>query len=236
MKHLFIFLSMALIASNGCNQKAKTGIETAEKAETPWNGVSVSQDELLTWTRLGIGSVSKSGPSVALQESEDSKGIMLVSPDTYGPDVIIRYKVLALTPATVLVAFLSLSDKGESNELTIPEGYDGSLGLLTKESENYFFAFKNAPHNTTPFVKKSPDVPEGLIRATENSMIAGVFYDVELGSSDGNLWLTVDGEKIFETTDPEPLTGGHIALRIRGTTGFEAGCLIRDLEISGIPE
>lgn len=208
-----------------------SGTACSQPEESELKKTSISQDELLTWTVMGKGEVGKSGPAVSMQESDDSKGIMLVSPDVYGPDQIVRYKVLALTPATVLVALLSVSDEGEATGLEVPEDFDGSLGLFTREKENYFFAFKNAPHNLTPFVRKSPNAEGSLGTAAENSMIAGVYYDVEVGAQGGKLWLSIDGEKVIETTDPEPLAGGHIALRIRGTAGFRASCLIRDLEI-----
>jgi len=69
------------------------------------------------------------------------------------------------------VALLSVSDVGDSDKLTVPEDFDGSLGLFTKENEDYFFAFKNGPHNVTPFVRKSPErkTPGS---ASENTMIA----------------------------------------------------------------
>jgi len=192
---------------------------------------SVNSNELLKWTVMGNGKVEISGSQIAMQESDDSKGIMLVSPEVYGHDVVVRYKVMALTPATVLVALLSVSDNGDSDKVTVPEDYDGSLGLFTKEKENYFFAFKNGPHNVTPFVRKSPEGTT-IGSASENRMIAGVYYAIEVGKKQDKLWLSVDGQKLFETTDPEPLKGGHIALRIRGTAGFKAGCLLKDLEIS----
>lgn len=37
-----------------------------------------------------------------------------------------RYKVMPLNAATVLVNLLCMSDEGESLELTFPDGYDGS--------------------------------------------------------------------------------------------------------------
>ncbi len=114
--------------------------------------------------------------------------------------------------------------------LSIPEGFDGSLGLFTGERENYFFAFKNAPHNVTPFVRKSP-AGKKLGSANKNTMIAGVYYRIEIGKYQEKLWLSVDGEKVFEAEDNNPLKGGHLSLRIRGTAGFKAGCLIKDLEI-----
>jgi hypothetical protein len=92
-----------------------------------------SPDELMTWIVLGKGKVERSGPSVAMQESNDSKGIMLVSPEAYSSDVVVRYKVMALTSATVLVALLSVSDVGETGDLSIPEDYDGSLGIFTRD-------------------------------------------------------------------------------------------------------
>lgn len=208
-----------------------TGLSFGQTNNFGLKKTSVNSKELLNWTVLGEGKVELYGSQVAMQESDNSKGIMLVSPEDYSKDVIVRYKVMALTPASVLVALLSVSDVGESDKLTIPEDYDGSLGLFTYEKENYFFAFKNGPHNVTPFVKKSPNDTAIFGSATENTMIAGVYYNVEVGQYQGKLWLTVDGKKLFETEDKEPLNSGHIALRIRGTAGFKAGCLIKDMEI-----
>lgn len=91
---------------------------------------------------------------------------------------------------------------------------------------------KNAPHDVTPFVRKNPKAQQPLIAAKENSMIAGIYYEIEVGKMEGKLWLSIDGKKIFKTVDANPLGGGHIALRLRGTAGFSAGCLIKDLTIS----
>jgi len=214
-------LVMALLSGSAHGQATDPGLTKN----------AIGPDELLNWTLVGKGKVEKSGAQIAMQESDDSKGIMLVSQKAYGSDIIVRYKVLALTPATVLVVLLSTSDVGASDNLTIPEDFDGSLGLFTNEKENYFFAFKNAPHNVTPFVRKSPYAGQTLGSASENSMIAGVYYAIEIGKTGEKLWLSVDGKKVVEAEDKEPLQGGHLALRIRGTAGFKAGCLIKDLEV-----
>jgi hypothetical protein len=192
---------------------------------------TVSSNELSNWNVLGKGKVEKSGSQIAMQESDDSKGIMLLSPDVYDNDVIVRYKAMALTPATVFVAVLAASDEGESEDLTIPDDYDGNFNFWTKEIENYVFAFKNAPHGVTPFIIKSPNVKQNLAIASENTMIAGVYYDIEVGKYQGKLWLAIDGKKVLEAEEKEPWGRGHVALRIRGTAGFKAGCLIKDLEI-----
>lgn len=221
LRFKMLVLAISVLAGTTFGQAVDAGL----------NKHVVSADELVNWTLVGKGEVAKHGAQVSLQESDDSKGIMLVSPDAYSNDIIVRYKVMALTPATVLVALLSASDEGASADLTIPEDFDGSLGLFTGEKENYFFAFKNAPHNVTPFVRKSPYAGKTLGSAKENSMIAGVYYDIEIGKKKDKLWLSVDGKKIIEARDKDPLDGGHLALRIRGTAGFKAGCLIKDLEV-----
>ena len=200
---------------------------------TSWNCYSqkITTAELSQWTLLGQGEVGTWGDQVFIKEAEESKGIMLVSPHTFTPDIIVRYKVLALTPATVIVTMLSMSDKGDTDKLTIPENYDGSIGIWSAEKENYFFAFKNAPHNVTPFVRKNPDPGITLASARENLMTAGIYYAIEVGKQQGKLWLSIDGKRAFEVKDPDPLSGGHLAIRLRGTAGFQAGCLIKEMEI-----
>jgi len=193
--------------------------------------VKVSAEELKNWTLLGMGEASIWGAQTSLKEADTTKGVMLISPESYGENVIVRYKVLALTPATVMVVLLSLSDEEKSASFTIPEGYDGNIDLLSNVKENYFFAFKNAPHNFTPFIRRYPNTKTALASAKENNMIAGVYYNIEVGRQGAKLWLSIDGEKVFETIDENPLSGGHIAFRLRGTAGFKAGCLIKDLVI-----
>lgn len=190
----------------------------------------ISTEELSKWKIYGNGEVSTWGDQTSLKEAEETKGVMIISPDIYVPDVILKYKVMALTPSTVLVAMLSVSDTNGSGELTIEENYDGNIGYW-KQKNNYFIAFKNASHDRTPFVLKNPNAEKSLANASSNSMIAGIYYEIEVGKKDGKIWLLIDGEKAFEVEDKNPLGGGHIALRIRGTAGFKAGCLIKDMVI-----
>jgi hypothetical protein len=190
----------------------------------------ITTDELLKWEFHGQGEMSQWGDQVILKEAVDTKGVMLISPEKYAKDVVMRYKVMALTPATVLVSMLAMSDVGSVDELTLSDDYDGNMGLWIKEKDNYFFAYKNAPHNATPFLRRYPN-PGELISAKDNSMIAGVYYDVEVGKKGDLLWLSIDGKKIFKTKDESPLKGGHVAVRIRGVKGFNAGCIIKEMTI-----
>ncbi|MDH3708828.1 MAG: hypothetical protein OER04_03010 [Cyclobacteriaceae bacterium] len=190
----------------------------------------ISTDELLDWPMWGKGEVGKWGDQLFLRETPGTKGVMLVSPKSYGNQIILRYHVLALTPATVLVAMLSVSDPGTSESLNIPETYGGGMTLWSQKTDNYFFAFKNASHGLTPFVRHHP--AKGILaKASENVMIAGVYYEVEVGRDRNRLWLAIDGKKMFEYVDQDPPVGGHVALRIRGTAGFAAGCMIKNLQI-----
>jgi len=208
-----------------------TTISISQTTLKEYKKQDITTSQLKTWQLLGKGAVSKWGTQLSLQESEKSKGIMLISPKTYGDDVIITYKVLALTPATVIVNMLSVSDKGMDTHLNIPKDYDGSIGLWSKQKQSYFFAFKNASHNVTPFVKKLPNGINPLQSYKNNFMTAGVYYEVEVGRRGNKLWLKIDGKNIIDTKDELPLSNGKIAIRLRGTAGFKAGCLIKEFTI-----
>ncbi|MEM9252605.1 MAG: hypothetical protein AAGB29_09685 [Planctomycetota bacterium] len=218
MTRFYIVLAIALLAGSPPTSAEST------------HGIAAT--ELAKWPFWGVGAVSTWGPQFAMREADNSKGVMIISPNSYRGDVVLRYRFMALTPATVGVAMLAVSDPGETDRLTLPDDYDGALGPWFNDKTNYFFAYKNAPHSVTPFVRQNPDAAEPLAVAEENVMIAGVYYDIEVGRRDGKLWLSVDGETLFEADDDAPLPGGHVALRLRGTAGFPAGCLIKDFSIT----
>jgi len=192
-------------------------------------------EDLNNWAFYGQGSkMVESHNSFFMREDVESEGVMLVSPDSYGENVVLKYDVMTLTPASVLVAITSASNPGEDTDITIPNDYDGAMDLWINDVESYFYAFRNGPHNFTPFIRKYP-VAEGedpaLVSMKKNIMHPGVFYTVELGRKGNKLWLKVDGKLVLKTVDDNAFGGGHIALRIRGTAGEYAACLIRNMEI-----
>jgi len=193
----------------------------------------VSPSELENWNFYGYGKAFNEGhKQFCVAEADETKGAMIVSPNKYGEDVIIRYKTMSLTPAGVLVAILSATDFGASEELTVPQDYDGSMPFWRDKVDCYFFAYRNAPHNFAPFVRKYPKKDNtALGSAKENVMQVGIYHDVEVGRSGKNLWLKVDGKLLFKATDENPLSGGHIAFRTRGTAGFKGAFLMKDLKI-----
>jgi len=203
-------------------------------------GVTVSAEEISTetiadaWTSYGQGVVRYQNRMLFLQEAEDSKGVGVVSPEAYGENVVVRYELMPMNPASVCVAVLSASDDGESGKLTIPEGYDGNGGFWFREAHNYFFAFHNMAHDREPFVVRAGGGGQ-IAEADANVMQAGVFHTVEVGREGGKLWLSVDGKRLLEGEDADPLGGGHVGFRIRGINGQAAACLIRNVSITETP-
>jgi hypothetical protein len=183
-----------------------------------------------TWTSYGQGVVRYQNRMLFIQEAEETKGVGVVSPKAYGANVVLRYELMAMNPASVCVAVLSASDDGEQSKLTVPKDYDGGLGLWTRDSHNYFFAFHNMAHDRTPFVNRFP-AGRQIAEQKENVMQAGVFYTIEVGRDGGKLWMSVDGKRVMEGEDAEPLGGGHVGFRIRGINGQAAACLIRNVSI-----
>lgn len=217
------FLSASLIA-----QQAESTLDLESyKKEV------ISSKDLAEWDFWGMGKAfDAGGGQFCLTENDSTLGAVLISPESYAGDVIIRYKTYALTTAAVLVVMHSITDLDSDEKLTIPGNYNGSMALWVNDKDNYFYAFRNAAHAYPPFIRRYP-VPgnDALVIAKENFMLPGVYYSIEVGRMGNKLWLSVDGKKIIETEETSILPGGHIAFRVRGTAGFKAACLIKDLEV-----
>jgi hypothetical protein len=182
------------------------------------------------WSFHGIGSRRTQGAMFYMREDIDSKGVMIVSPETFSRDMTVRYEIMPMSAASVCVVMLSASDTGDGKTLTIPADYDGAMGHWTQNVNNYFFAFHNAAHNRTPFAIRFPAKKE-IGQNSENVMRSGEFFTVEAGCRQGRQWLKINGRLMFEGEDDAPLGGGHLAFRLRGIAGEPASCLIRNLTI-----
>ncbi len=230
---LVMAIAAVFVVASACGSNGNDG-EMAESALldlAEWKEEQIKPEELINWRFLGQGSVFNiMNDQTCLTESDETQGVMLLSPVYYGGDVVVRYKALALTDASVFVTILSATDTA-AHALTIPGNYDGSMGFWTNDVANYFFAFKNAPHGGTPFISKNPDSEGMSAAAKQDRMVAGVYYDIEVGKEGRKLWLSVDGEEVVSMEDRAPIVGGHVALRLRGTAGLKAAGLIKDLAI-----
>jgi hypothetical protein len=192
---------------------------------------TISPEELDTeWDFYGIGSKAAQNRMFYMEEAAGSSGVMLVSPEPFAGDLTLRYEIMPMSAASVCVAILYATDKGEATTLTMPEGYDGSMGHWINEVDNYFFAFHNAAHDRTPFAIRFPE-KQGLGEHPANVLRSGVFQTVEITRQGNTLRMSIDGEVLFEGNDSNPLSSGHIAFRLRGIPQQTASCLIRNVEI-----
>ncbi len=228
---VFLFILSLIVACDNGKGANDSKVETNDPAISGWKQEKIAPEALADWRLLGKGKVSLGlNEQVVVQEMDDSQGVMLVSPTFYEGDVVVRYQVLALTPATVFITMLAATDLA-AGRLTIPDDYDGGMALWTGDAANYFFAFKNAPHGAVPFIAKNPDFAVTASAAGQDGMVAGVYYDVEIGKEGAKLWLSIDGRTVVEWEDEHPIGGGHVALRLRGTAGLAAVGAIKALTI-----
>lgn len=191
----------------------------------------VPMEDLATkWAFHGEGSRAFQNRMFYMEESEGSQGVMIVSPEPYSGDVTVRYEIMPMTAASVCVVILSATDTGETTTLTMPEGYDGSMGHWINHIDNYFFAFHNMAHDRTPFGIRFPS-KLSIGESETNVLRSGEFSTIEVVKKGGTLSLTINGKLMFEGKDPDPLGGGHVAFRIRGIPQHPASCLIRNLVI-----
>ena len=156
-----------------------------------------SASDLKEWSFYGKGTTGIWGTQFYMKEdTQDTKGVMIVSPDSFNENIVLKYEVLTLTPSTVCVAILSATSDGE--KLEIPADYDGAMSLWIKKNQNYFMAFRNAPHGVTPFIRKYPETngSDGtLVSAKKNVLSCGDYHQIEVGRKGDLLWLKIDGKR-----------------------------------------
>ena len=190
----------------------------------------ISTDELMGWDMIGKGQLSAIYKQIYMAEDEGSAGVMLISPAKFGNELVVSYDVMALRPGTVLVALMSVSNKGDGG-LQFEDGYDANMKYLINAVNTYMIAPLVAPHNRYPFVNRFPAKDNPLVEADKSHMQPGVYYHIDVGREKDRIWLAINGEKLIEAVDPDPLGEGHFSFRIRGTANETASCLIRNVKI-----
>ena len=198
---------------------------------------SVAEGTLDSWQFFGDGFVTSVDDAQLVSEYPGSKGVMLVSPQGFDCErVSLRFDVLPLTPESVLVVMAASSDAGPKSTLSLTDDYDGNIQHLLGQVDTYFFAFHNAAHNRTPFVRRHPFVRgESLdLDTAEDNVMSTRWHSVEASyDSDGLLRLLIDDTVVLEARDQDPLGKGHLALRLRGTTSHVASALFRNVTVTG---
>lgn len=194
----------------------------------------ISVHDLAQWRLLGIGEaeVIPEKQALRLTEGPDSKGVVLLSPEKYGREIVIKFMAKPLQHEGIIVVFLSASAiKGE--EIEVPDGYDGSFAFWIAPDasvQSYAYAFHTGYHQPNAFLKRNP----GSIELTSAKDIATeeVWYQVEIGRDGSRLWLNIDGKAVIEASDAgQGLPPGHIGLRLRGPGDGSFSCLFKNFVI-----
>lgn len=203
--------------------------------------LTVADDEALTlvdWQFVGKGISTQLDGGILLSEYPGSSGVMLISSGTYGCNTHLQFEVLPFNPESVLVAMMAASNAGLEDSLRFPSSYDGGIAPLLNDTEAYFFAFHNAAHNRTPFVRRHPFDRETStdLGTYPDNVLTTQWHRIDvMHACDGKLVLAVDDAPIIETTDSTPLRSGQIVLRLRGTKTHAATALFRHISISTVP-
>ena len=190
---------------------------------------------LQSWPVIGNGFVAEADGATLLAEYPGSSGVMFISPKVYGCDARVQFEVLPLNPESVLVVMMGASAPGTSPKINLPEDYDGSIGHLLAKTDAYFFAFHNAAHKRTPFVRKHPFArgESSDIAAVPDNVMTTQWHNIEVvHSCDGELSLIIDGKTMIDAKDDDPLAGGQIVLRLRGTKTHTASAMFRNFTVT----
>ncbi len=200
---------------------------------------AITARELSTWRTLDKGKSTVVGEEIIIEETKGSDGYFLVSPKSYKGDIILNYKVKALSESTVLIVLFSASDAGAHQGITLPPDDTKGMGFWTWRThlEHYNLTFNNASHNNKPFFFKNiaPRSKGFYLTKAENIMNTQQWYDVEIGKRDNRLWFKLNNKMVFEQEDCKPLDGGHLIFRISGTTGEKvvfAKAALKDVMLS----
>jgi hypothetical protein len=199
----------------------------------------ITPQELISWQTLDKGKATIERDKLIIEEVEGSDGYFLVSPKSYSGDIVVNYKVKALSESSVLIVLFAASDKGDTQELTLlPKEAKGSdFWTWRTHLEHYNLTFNNKSHGYKPFFYKNitPLAKGFRLSRAENSMNTQEWYAVEIGKQGNRLWFKLNNDLVFEQEDCNPLSGGHLIFRISGTTDetvIFAKAAIKDLIIS----
>lgn len=208
-------------------------------AQTKLIKEEISAKALTAWQTLDKGKTTVNEDELIMEEVAGSDGYFLISPKSYEGDIILNYKVKALSESAVCIVLLSASDQGETLKLTLPpkEAKGRDFWDWRTQLEHYNLTFNNRSHNYTPFFFKNraPRAKGFHLSKAENIMKTQEWQTVEIGKQGTRLWFKLNNTIIFEEEDCKPFSGGHVIFRISGTNSEKtifAKVAMKDLVIS----
>lgn len=193
---------------------------------------SVRTDQLALWPFYGGGHRSSEYGPLIFSEGEDSTGVMLVSPDVYCGDIVVRFDIQALTAATVLMTHLGVMDVG-AESLTFPDDYDASVSYMFDNMSMYSFVYHAATQNQPgPALHRRPSPDRMPVSAARWPYVKTArYHSIEVGRVGAMVYLSADGQRVLEWIDPAPFLKGHIVFGLKGTGNERAAALIRNVKI-----
>ncbi len=193
-----------------------------------------SVGDLASWTVAGIGSVSPAPEekAVRVREGADSKGLTLVSPQPFGENVVVRFKVKPERYEGVCVVLLSAAD-ASTGGIAIPKNHDGGMAYWSEGTvHDYMVAFHTGYHQPNMFIRRNPGMKEIILK--KDIAAEQKWYDIEVGRAGAHVWMKVDGQPALDAIDPgDVMPGGHIGIRLRGPGDGSYSCLFRDVSVKG---
>ena len=102
---------------------------------------------------------------------------------------------------------LLASDRGVDETLHFFRDYDGAMGYLTTDTDNYSVAYHNAAHNSRSFIRRYSETTVGQeqLVIAESNIMTTEWHMVEVGKRNGCLWLKKNGATIIEASDAAAL-------------------------------
>lgn len=213
---------LVLLFLNGALSSISQHVQDSVK----WVGIDTAQ--LKEWRFLGEGSVDWMANGLLLRESDTSKGVVLMSSENFPANYRIRFQVVPLSLSTVMV-FMGSIQLPVDAEARLLNDYDGGIDLWLN-TPNTFFAFRNYPHNSLPYIS-FPATGIPTLRG-QKDITNDLLLQVELGIRNDKLWCKVNGEMLVGGAGGFEFSSGRAAFRIRGVNGFPAACIIHNIEIA----
>jgi len=224
----------AAILFAGCSDR-NIEFRNSSRTEDVQTLESLNPRDLMKWHLLGKGemSIDEEENALVLTEGADSKGITVVSPKSYGRNVVVSFELKPLSYEGINFVFLSASDRVTGGELKVTGKYDGNMTFWTEgRVQNYIFAYHNGFYDSKPFIKKNPGLRD--IAVAKNLVRAKGSYKIETGRKGKKLWIKVDGKTVVTGSDKDGggLPAGRIGLRLRGPGAGSYTCLFKNVMIS----
>ena len=200
----------------------------------PARPVAIPAADLAKWSLFGAGTISLTAEnSIVLTEGENSEGIVLLSPNKFPADLVLRYKVRPNQFEGVLLALLCVSPL-QGNIISVPDGYRGAMNFWNGPDSavyNFLFAFHTGYHQPMAFLNRNPG--EGSLNRQTDQAKEQRWYEVEAGRRGSHVWLKIDGTLLLESNDSEnaALPAGRAGFRLRGPGDGSFSAEIKDVEI-----